>query len=200
MAPILETLNQTPETTVTVVAVDNRSSLHRALAWVIATFAAAGGLIHLEASIDHRDLTLIAIGFAAMAIAQLAVAGLTLVRPSPTVLLWVGVLHAGIGLVWIVSRTVGLSFIPGADQAAEVGVADLVANTFSIAVVGVTIVALTLGRSYQALPLPPITTRIIRLVALVGALILTVAALSVPHEHADHLDVSVPAPTHSHDH
>lgn len=199
MAPILETLNQTPETTVTVVAVDNRSSLHRALAWVIATFAAAGGLIHLEASIDHHGLTVIAVGFAAMAIAQLAVAGLTLVRPSPTVLLWVGVLHAGIGLVWIVSRTVGLSFIPGADQAAEVGVADLVANTFSIAVVGVTIVALTLGRSYQALPLPPITTRIIRLVALVGALILTVAALSVPHEHADHL-VSVPAPTHSHDH
>lgn len=184
----------------TVVAVDNRSSLHRALAWVIATFAAAGGLIHLEASIDHRGLTVIAVGFAAMAIAQWAVAGLTLVRPSPTGLLWVGVLHAGIALVWIVSRTIGLSFIPGADQAAEVGVADLVANTFSIGVVGVTIVALTLGRSYQALPLPPTTTRIIRLVALVGALILTVAALSVPHEHADHLDVSIPAPIHSHDH
>jgi hypothetical protein len=180
-------------------AVDTRSSLQQALAWVIATFAAAGGLIHIEASIDHRDLTVVAIGFAAMALSQLALAGVVLVRPSPTVLSWMGALHAGIALVWIMSRTIGLPFIPGAEQAAQVGVADVVANTFSIAVVGATVIALTLDRSYQAPPLSPATARTIRLVALVGALILTVAALSETHDHAE-LEVSGPAAGHIHDH
>ncbi len=208
MARTLETPNRRPHTTRTAIAVEDRSSLHQVMSWVIATFAAAGGLIHLEASLDHRDLTLIAIGFAAMGLTQLALAGVALVRPSPTVLFGVGALHAGIALVWILSRTIG-SFIPGAEQAAQVGVADVVANTFSIAVVGVTIVALTLDRSFQALSLDrsfqalslrPTTARTIRLVALVGAFILTVTALSVPHQHAAHPEVSVPAPTHSQDH
>ncbi len=199
MARTLETPNRRPHTTRTAIAVEDRSSLHQVISWVIATFAAAGGLIHLEASLDHRDLTLIAIGFAAMGLTQLALAGVALVRPSPTVLFGVGALHAGIALVWILSRTIG-SFIPGAEQAAQVGVADVVANTFSIAVVGVTIVALTLDRSFQALSLRPTTARTIRLVALVGAFILTVTALSVPHQHAAHPEVSVPAPTHSQDH
>ncbi len=183
----------------TTIAVENRSSQQRTLAWVIATFAIAGGLIHLEASIDHRDRIVIAIGFAAMAITQLAVAGLIFIRPSPTVVFGMGALHTGIALVWIMSRTIGLAFIPGAEHPARVGVSDVVANTFSIAVVAFTIVALSLDRSDQALTRTA-TPRTIRLVASVGALILTVAAISVPHDHADHPGVSVAAPTtHSHD-
>ena len=185
----------------TTTAVENKASLQGAMAWVIATFAAAGGLIHLEASIDHRELTVIATGFAAMAISQLVLVGVLLIRPSAKALVWIGALHAGIALVWIMSRTIGLSLIPGAEQAAQVGVADVVANTFSLAVVGVTIVALSLDRPSQAVPLHPNTVRAVKVVALVGALILTVAALGETHDHA-HNDgeASLPTPVHSHDH
>ena len=192
---------ETTEPTVTTIAIDSKASLQGALAWVVAVFAAAGGLIHLQASIDHRDLMVIAVGFAAMAISQLVLAGVMLMRPSPKALIWVGALHAGIVLVWIISRTLGLVFIPGAEQAAEVGVADVVANTLSLAVVGVTIIALSLDRSSQAVPLHPSTARAINVVTLVGALILSVAALGETHDHA-HNDgeAPLPIPVHSHDH
>jgi hypothetical protein len=183
------------------IAVDNRTSLPKDLAWVIATFAAAGGLIHLEASIDHRDLVVVAVGFAVMAIAQLVLAGVMLLRPTPAVLIGVGAVHGAIALVWIMSRTVGLAFIPGAEQAAQVGVADVVANTFSIALVGVTILAFSRKGPNQASSHPS-NTRVINMVVLVGALILTVAALSETHVHA-HNDGEAPLPNpgqaHEHD-
>jgi hypothetical protein len=166
---------------------------------VIATFVAAGGLIHIEASIDHRDLVLVAVGFAGMAITQLVLAGVMLLRPTTEVLIGVGAVHAAIALLWMVSRTIGLPFIPGAEEAAPVGVADLVANTFSIAVVGVTIFALSLDRAHQAISFNPSRARVIKVVVLVGALILTVAALSETHAHA-HNDPESPLPTPSHGH
>lgn len=183
----------------TTIAVDNRASLLDTLAWVIATFAAAGGLIHLEAVLDHRDLVVIAVGFGAMAIGQLALAGVMVMRPTRTIIIGVGAVHALIALIWIMSRTVGLPFVPGAEEAAQVGVADVVANTFSIAVVGVTIVALSIDRSGQEIRLRPRTADAVKMVALVGALILTVAALSETHTHTDHED-SLPTSSHSHEH
>jgi hypothetical protein len=188
------------ETNMATIAVDNRVSLQEDLAWVIATFAAAGGLIHLEAAIDHRDLVVVAVGFAVMAVAQLALAGVMLLRPTPAGLFGVGAVHAAIALLWIITRTIGLPFIPGAEQAAQVGVADVVANTFSIALVGVAIVALSRKGPNQASLLPR-NTRVIRVVVLVGALILTVAALSETHAHAQNdPDVSLSSDSHSHEH
>jgi hypothetical protein len=170
------------------------------VAWVIATFVAAGGLIHIEASIDHRDLAVVAVGFAAMAAVQLVLAGVVLFRPTPTVLIGVGAVHAAIALVWIMSRTIGLSFIPGAEPAAQVGVADVVANSFSIAVIGITIVWLSIVRAQQTLPFDPSTARVVKVVALVGALILTVAALSETHVHAhDDSDSSLSTESHTHE-
>jgi hypothetical protein len=186
---------------VATIAVDNRTSLQKDLAWVTATLAAAGGVIHLEASIDHRDLVVVAFGFAAMAIGQLVLAGVMLLRPTPAVLIAVGAVHAAIALVWIMSRTIGLPLIPGAERAAQVGVADVVANTFSIAVVGLTIVALSLDRAHQALSVNASTARAIRVVVLVGALILTVAAFSETHAHSvGDPDVSLSTDSHDHEH
>jgi hypothetical protein len=189
------------ETNMATIAVDNRVSLQKDLAWVIATFAAAGGLIHLEASIDHRDLVVVAVGFAVMAIAQWSFAGVMLLRPTLAGLIGVGAVHAAIALLWIITRTIGLPFIPGAEQAAQVGVADVVANTFSIAIVGVAIVALSLDRAHQALSFNSSTARVIRVVVLVGALILTVAGLSETHAHAQNdAEVSLSSDGHSHEH
>jgi hypothetical protein len=189
------------ETNMATIAVDNRVSLQKDLAWVIATFAAAGGLIHLEAAFDHRDLVVVAVGFAVMAVGQLVLAGVMLLRPTPAGLFGVGAVHAAIALLWIITRTIGLPFIPGAEQAAQVGVADVVANTFSIAIVGVAIVAFSLDRAHQALSFNSSTARAIRVVVLVGALILTVAGLSETHAHAQNdPDVSLSSDSHSHEH
>jgi hypothetical protein len=104
-----------------------------------------------------------------------------------------GALQAAI----LLSRTVGLPFIPGAESAGPVGVADVVANTFSIAAIAATIIGITLYRSLETVTLPPRTSRATRAVMLTGAIILTVAALSETHDHAGHDE----APSdHGHEH
>ena len=87
------------------------------------------------------------------------------------------------------------------DDMELVGVADVVANTFSIAVVATAIVAVVSNRSGDTAPLSARTTFAMRMVSLAGAVLLTVAALSVPHEHS-HADGEDPAHVaeHTHDH
>lgn len=174
----------------TTTAVNVESSLQGMLAWAIALAVAAGGLIHLKAAIDHRDLTVIAIGFTVMGVSQLLFAGVLVIRPSFPVVVAAGALHAAILLTWILSRTVGLLFIPGAEAAAPVGVVDVVANTFSIAAIAATVIGITLYRSSETVTLPPTTSRAMRAVVLTGAIILTVAALSETHDHAGHDEVT----------
>ena len=176
-------------------------SFHRILASVVAIFALAGAVIHVEAVFDHRDLAVVAAGFVVMAVAQTVVAVVVMIRPVLPVIVAAGALHAAILLTWIVSRTLGLPLIPGAETVAPVGVADVVANTFSIAVVATAIVAVVSNRSGDTAPLSARTTFAMRVVSLAGAVLLTVAALSVPHEHS-HADGEDPAHVaeHTHDH
>lgn len=197
MTQVLPTATSLRSEAMTTTAVDVESSLQGMLAWAIALAVAAGGLIHLEAAIDHRDLTVIAIGFTAMGISQLLFAGALVIRPSLPVVVAAGALHAAILLTWILSRTVGVPFIPGAESAALVGVADVVANTFSVAAIAATIIGITLYRSSETVTLPPRTSRAMRAVMLAGAIILTVAALSETHHHARH-DEAPSAQGHEH--
>jgi hypothetical protein len=181
------------------IAVEEHQSLQETIPQVIAVFAGAGGIIDAEAAIDHREIAVIAVGFAVMAITQLALAGTVLLRPSRPALLAIAALHAGIALTWIMSRTVGIPFIPGAEQPVPVGVADVVANTFSMAVVGLAVVARSLDRADRIAPIPPGAARAIRMTAVAGALILTIAALSAGHEHGhDDSGVSLPGQGHEH--
>jgi len=160
--------------------------VQRTLAWSAAVAAAAGGLIHFRASVDHRHLAVVAIGFAAMGASQWLFAGTMLVRPSRPSLAFGAALHAGILLTWVLSRTIGLPFIPGAEQPAPVGVADLVANTFSIAVAATAVVALAIARVDTIAGLRPRVVNTIRVVVLTGVLILTVTALTEVHDHDHH--------------
>jgi hypothetical protein len=176
-------------------------SFRRTLAFVVAVFAVAGGVIHIQAAYDHRDLTVVATGFVVMAIAQVVAAVVVTIWPVPGAVVAAGALHAAILLIWILSRTVGLPLIPGAETVASFGVADVVANTFSIAVVAVAIVAVTSHRSAETVSVPPRTFVAIRAVTLAGAVLLTVVALSVPHEHGhDDAEGSASVANHADDH
>ncbi|HKZ21359.1 MAG TPA: hypothetical protein VJQ57_14765 [Acidimicrobiia bacterium] len=180
----------------TTISVD-QPSLQSVLGWATSVFAAAGGLIHLEAAVDHRHLTVVAIGFAVMAVAQFLFAGSIISRPSISTMVSGGALHLAIFVTWILSRTVGLQFIPGAEASSAAHVADIVANTFSITVVGVAGIWIRLCRSRTTVALPAKTDRAMRTVILAGVAILTVVALIQPHDHAEH---HVPASLHGGDH
>jgi hypothetical protein len=179
-------------------------------AWPVAVAATGGGLIHLEAFLDHRSLVVVAIGLFVMGTGQWLFAGAMLIRPSLIVLVWAGALHAAILSVWILSRTIGLAFIPGAETAAPVGVADVVANTFSIAVVGAAVIALAAHMSEYTGLVPSRAVSTARAVVLIGVLILTQVAVSEPHHHdpksaaisesaIGHHDSETTTPTQVHD-
>ena len=162
----------------------NQVDLRTLVTRAAALSAAAGGLIHFRVIADHVDFPLIAVGFGFMGLAQWVFTVAVLTRGSRSAL-EVGIgLHAAMVILWIVSRTVGLGFIPGAEEPSAVGVADLVANTFSIAVIGAALVGLWLYRSPETLLVPTSIATRIEAVVLTGAIFLTVPALLASHDHA----------------
>ncbi|MGH3649803.1 MAG: hypothetical protein ACRDU9_03765 [Acidimicrobiia bacterium] len=142
-----------------------------------------------------------AVGLAIMGITQWVFAVTILTRPSRSVLILGGVLHSAIAALWIVFRTIGLGFVSGAESPAEVGVADLAANIFSVAVVGVTVIGMALHRLAHPVVIPSSVATRIKAVVLADAIFLTVPALLAPHDHAHHDSESHTSETsQSHDH
>jgi hypothetical protein len=161
--------------------------------------ALAGALIHLDAAGEHTDLSWVMAGFVAMTVAQTLVAVWVWGRPTSSTALWAALLvHVGILATWVLTRTVGLPFVPGAEVAVPVGVSDLAANVLSLAVVAATAVGLTLGD--VTIPLPRRAVGVATAASLVGVLMLSLVAVTAPHDHAgaDH-DASV-AEVHAGDH
>jgi hypothetical protein len=115
---------------------------------------------------------------------QWAFAGRILTRPSRRVLGLGGLLHAGIGLLWIASRTIGLPFIDGARQPAEVGLADLAANVLSIVVVGTALLGLTIYRRDFRVSVPASLANQMKLAAVGFVVLVTLPALFAPHTHS----------------
>lgn len=170
------------------------------LATTAASAAVAGGLIHLNQIGSHFDFPLIAAGFAFMAAAQWAFAVAHLLRPSPRLLVAGGVFHVGIIILWLATRTVGLSFVPGAEVPADFGVADVVANAFSLVVVGTTAIGLARHKAATALVVPPSVATRIKAVVLAGVIFLTVPAMTSPHDHGTHpADLSTDQASPHHD-
>lgn len=181
------------------------TDLRRTLATVAGVLAAAGGLIHLRVIGHHTDYHVLAAGFAAMGVSQFVVALWLFRHPSRRVVLLAAGLHAAIAATWALSRTVGLGFVPGEAGAAEVGVADVVANTFSLGVIGVVVILLALDRvAGETVLLPRAVARRMTGVAAAGALVLSAIAVSASHAHASHAPVvDVPVldvPVAGHDH
>ncbi len=177
------------------------TDLRRVLATVAAVLAAAGGVIHLGVIGDHTEYHVVAVGFAAMGISQCVVALWLFRRPSRGALLVAAGLHAAIGATWALSRTFGLWFIPGAAEATEIGVADLVANTFGIGLICVVVIVGALDRFASPTVLPRTVARRMAGTVVVGASLLTAIAVSAPHVHDTHgRPVDAPLLGQSHEH
>ena len=161
--------------------------------------SAAGGLIHLNQIGAHPDFLLMAGGFALMGVAQWVFALVVLRRPSHPIIWAGGILHAAIFALWLVTRTVGLEIVPGAEVPAEVGLADLVANIFSVAVIGVAAIGTAVHEVANPVVLPPGVATRLKTIVVAGVILLTVPALLVPHEHGSHAP-ETPAHETSDDH
>lgn len=201
MTPTKQSLEPKLTETTTPSPQRSRTDLYTLVIRAAALAAAAGGLIHLRVIADHVHFPLIAGGFALMGLAQWAFTVTVLIRSSRSVLIFGIALHAAIAMLWIVSRTIGLGLVEGADGPTAVGVADLAANTFSIAVIGAAVIGLSLYRSAGGFLIPSSTATRIKTVLVAGAIFLTVPALLVSHDHAHAaVETSGSETGHGHDH
>lgn len=184
MAALLHDHRSRPVQTKTTTT-DATADLRRALGATAGILAAASGLVHIAVIRDHLELAVVASGFAVMAVVQWAFALRMLTRPSSRVLWWGGVFHCVLVALWVLSRTTGLWVIPGAESAEDVGIADLVSTTFCLGVIGVASIVRVMDRAGEVRVSRSVARRVRAAVA-IGALFLTVPALSVPHEHDVH--------------
>lgn len=168
------------------------------VATIASVAAVAAGVIHLKAIGEHLDFPVVAIAFALIGAAQLAFAAAVLIRPSATVLVLGAVLHVAIIVLWVFSRTTGFAFVPGAEDPSDIGVPDLVAQGFSVAVIGAAVIWMALRSDGRGLDLAPAVTNRVKAVVLIGALFMTVPALLAPHEHS-HEESSSRDEGHGHD-
>lgn len=177
----------------------NDADLHRIFAIAMAVFAAAGGLIHLTVTRQHLDFPVVAAGFVFMGVAQWIFAFTILKRPTTVITVSGAVLHATIVTVWILSRTTGLTFVPGTEHVAAVGVADIVATTFSVAVIGTAVMWRAVSGSTANVSVPHSGLRTVVAGLAIGALFLTVPAIAAPHDHEGSHGSTDTAEVHTHE-
>jgi hypothetical protein len=103
---------------------------------VIAAAAVGSAILHFAYASAHFDVYW-AYGafFVAVAWFQLAAAAGILLRPSRGVLVAAGLLNAGVALVWLASRTVGVAIGPNATTNLSVRYPDALATAFEVTVV-----------------------------------------------------------------
>ena len=176
------------------------TELGRVLAITAATFAGAGGVIHLAQIPAHLEVRVVATGFALMGVAQCAFALLAMIRSSTRLLLIGGWFHAGIAAVWLLSRTTGLAFVPGAEEPQPVAVADVVANAFSFGVVGLALAAYARRTGNTASVLPRRLARLLLTIIFAAVVGVTVPAALADHGHHSHGTNPHPAATDPVDH
>ncbi|HEY7584498.1 MAG TPA: hypothetical protein VIB78_12880 [Acidimicrobiia bacterium] len=174
------------------------TDLIQVLVFFAALAAFGSGLIHFKVIGDHADLAVVAGGFALMGAMQWAFAGRILTRPSPRLLGLGGLLHAGIAMLWIASRTIGIPFVDGARQPAEVGVADLAANILSVFVVGTALLGLAIYRQDFRVSVPTSIANRMKLGAAGFVVFVIVSAMFAPHTHS-HSPIDLAEMTHDHE-
>jgi hypothetical protein len=159
------------------------TDLDHALAATAAILAAADGAIHLSVIRQHRDLAVVATGFALMGITQCLLAAGIVARRSRGLILLAGAVHATLLVVWLLSRTTGLLVIPGAEDAEPVGVADLAAAALSLGVGGVALITLGLNRTAGRVAVPARVGRWMMAVVVAAAVSVSFLAVLADHTH-----------------
>lgn len=155
------------------------------------------GAIHAAAIGTHADHLLLANAFVALAVAQLCSGIALLIQPGRAVAKLVVFVNAAAVVGWIVSRVVGVWFVPGLEVAESPEFADTVCALLgALAATGAALalrVDIRLGATRRWRP--AITVRDVAIPAIAAAL-LTIPAMSLAatHSHETHADDS-----HSHD-
>jgi hypothetical protein len=144
------------------------------LRFAVAVASAAAATIHFAVIDQHfAEYWLFGVFFVAVALAQLGWVVAVLSNPTLTVYV-VGALGNGlIAMTWVISRTTGLPFGPGAGEPEPVGIADVVSTAFELAIVAGTLLllrGLELRRAWEA--------RFVRPVVAIAAVAITTLALA----------------------
>lgn len=103
----------------------------------LALLSTSAAVIHFAVLWEHfEEFALFGVLFAATAVLQLSWASLVLLRPPSRPLLLAGAIgNAGLAGVWLLSRTAGLPIGPEPWTPEQVGVADVLATVFEVAIV-----------------------------------------------------------------
>ncbi len=111
--------------------------LGQLLIWGAAVLSSGAGVIHLSAASEHFEVSLAhGLFFIVVAGLQLLWAGLIVRRPT-SLLLTVGALGNGaVAATWLISRTSGIPFGPGAGIPEPIGLTDGLATAFELLIIG----------------------------------------------------------------
>ncbi len=101
----------------------------RDLLWSTAAFSAVAAAIHLSVINEHfQESTLYGAFFLALTAAQFGYAGWLLLHPSTAVLRAGAAASAGVVLLWLATRTIGIPIGPAAGEVERFGLADITAT------------------------------------------------------------------------
>jgi hypothetical protein len=174
------------------------TSAGRVVASVTAILCVGAGIVHVSAAADHENLPLMMGGFLAVAALQVALGGLLLWR-RPSGLLLVAALGLMLGSVgmWLMSRTMGLPFLPGG-HIEPIGFKDGVTVLFELA--SVPGLLLLMSRELQGvrLPTPRLGAQAIAGIGSAAFLLFVPALMLGGGEHHSH-DQAVAIGIHSED-
>ena len=174
--------------------VQSRIEVRRLLSWMVASLALASGLIHLAVVRHHLGYAVVAAAFVAIGGTQVLFAALMAARPSAQVRTVGLLMHLAVLTTWLLSRTIGLVVVPGAEAPAPVGVADVTATLLSVAVIASLLAVGRVDRRPNVVALPARLSRGVATAVTILALGVTVPAAAASHDHAHHGPPSADAP------
>jgi hypothetical protein len=144
------------------------------LRFAVAVASAGAATIHFAVIDQHfAEYWLFGVFFVAVALAQLGWVVAVASNPTRTVYVVGALGNTLIAVTWLISRTTGLPFGPGAGEPEPVGIADAVSTAFELAIVVGTLLlvrGLELRRSWEM--------RFLRPVVAIAATVITTLALA----------------------
>jgi hypothetical protein len=159
--------------------------LVRQIRYFVAICSFAAGVLHILAMIDHRAEPTVARSFLAVAAIQIVWGILLIVEPRRLFVLLGALATAGAIVVWIFSRTKGISWFPGLESVESLGWKDVVTQFFQLlALAGAVILLLPAsvhqpaGKKIEATPIA-----IMALLAMLALAVLYSATHGVGHTH-----------------
>jgi hypothetical protein len=174
------------------------SGAARLVGRLTAILSIGAGIVHVSAAADHTDLPVMLAGFLVVATLQVALGALLLWR-RPSGLLIVAALGLMLGSVgvWLISRTLGLPFLPGGHME-PIGFKDGVTVLFELGTVPALLLLLSRDLPRVSLPSPRLGTQSLAVVG-AGAFALLMPALvlggGTHHSHEQAVAMGI----HEHD-